>query len=243
MAISQYDEITADNIVKELNSKINTSDILNSETLNIIKTQYCYIPDNCAVGDTVILDGIECRCVDTGVTIQGSDLTRIAVDKNYDLGYYQKYVGITQGGTEISQIRQWRWGGYGTELGNTSKEIGYGLQNTINCLANLVNYTKGTYTETNYDGYPLLWQGVNDFRASHSDKWFVPSANELKKYLWGYIGLKFDTATGGDYYYSYWSSTEGTAKRVYTINPYSSESSLGASNKYSYSCVRLCRAF
>ena len=61
----------------------NTS--LNEETLKVIMRNY-YVPDNCTVDTTVILDGIECICVATGVTIQGSSLTRIAVDKNYDLG-------------------------------------------------------------------------------------------------------------------------------------------------------------
>ena len=66
-----------------------------------------YIPNNCSAGNTVILDGIECLCVATGVTIQGSDLTRIAVDKNHDLGYYQKYVGMTQNNIDTNQIKYW----------------------------------------------------------------------------------------------------------------------------------------
>ena len=68
---------------------------LDEETLKKIINSF-YIPDNCKAGDTVILEGIECLCVATGVTIQGSNLTRIAVDKHYDLGYYQKYIGIPQ---------------------------------------------------------------------------------------------------------------------------------------------------
>ena len=154
-----------------------------------------YVPDNCKAGDTIILDGIECLCVATGVTIQGSNLTRIAVDKNHDLGYYQKYVGMTQSGVVINQIKDWRWGGYGTSIG-TSLEVGYGLQNTIKCLANTVNYTNGS--SSNNRNYPSIWQGVNDFRSSHSDKWFVPSLNELLNYVYPYkSSLTFDTTTGG----------------------------------------------
>ena len=108
---------------------------LNESCLKFIRDQYAP-NDNCSVGDTVILDGIECLCVATGVTIQGSNLTRIAVDKNHDLGYYQKYVGLSIEGYDISDIVSWRWGGSGTSTGNTSQEVGYGLQNTINCLAN-----------------------------------------------------------------------------------------------------------
>ena len=158
------------------------STTLNEQSLEVMMDQY-YVPDNCAVGDTVILDGIECLCIATGVTIQGSKYTRIAVDKNYDLGYYQKYVGMTIDGNEINQLKYWKWGGYGTELGNTSRDVGYGLQNTNNCLSNVVNYTDGASASAPSIGYPYLWQGVNDFRSSHSDNWFVPSKNEITSYI------------------------------------------------------------
>ena len=200
-----------------------------------------YVPDNCAVGTTVILDGIECLCVATDVTIQGSILRRIAVDKNHDLGYYQKYVGVTQNGIVISKIRYWRWGGYGTQLGNTSREVGYGLQNTINCLSNTIAYTKGTYTGTGSDGYPWLWQGVNDFRSSHSDKWFVPSLNELINYIYpNRSSLSYDTTTGGPYNGSFWSSSEYSDAQSSGMSFYYGQFSV---NKYNGNAVRLCRAF
>ena len=243
MTTTKYDKITTKNIVDELNNKASISDAEPSfETLTMTKTQYFDIPDNCAVGNTVILDGIECLCVATDVTIQGSDLRRIAVDKNYDLGHYQKYVGMTQNGIVISKIRYWRWGGYGTELGNTSKEIGYGLQNTINCLSNPVNYTKGTYTGTTGDGYPWLWQGVNDFRSSHSDKWFVPSANELKNYVYPYKSkLSFDTTTGNSSTDTFWSSSEGSDIESYYVDFI--DGYLSFLSKPILNAVRLCRVF
>ena len=201
-----------------------------------------YVPNNCTAGTTVILEGIECVCVATDVTIQGSKLRRIAVDKNHDLGYYQKYVGMTQNGIKISEIKEWRWGGYGTTLGNTSIEVGYGLQNTINCLANPVCYTKGTYTGTNEDGYPWLWQGVNDFRSSHSDKWFLPSQDELKNYVYPYKDmLIFDITTGGKSTDFFWSSSEYSDTHGRSVYFYK-----GAWNgipKYGSCAVRLCRAF
>ena len=217
----------------------NTS--LTKDTLDLVKSYY-YVPDNCTAGDTVILDGIECLCVATGVTIQGSNLTRIAVDKNHDLGYYQKYVGVTQNNVVINKINNWKWGGYGIRLGNTSREIGYGLQNTINCLADTENYTKGNYTGTSDDGYPWLWTGVNDFRSAHSDKWFVPSRDELLKYVYANkSSLSFDETTGGSPYYSFWSSSEYSAKDSYEV-PFGlgdwDYSSKGINN-----AVRLCRAF
>lgn len=214
---------------------------LNEETLKAIKSYY-YVPDNCKAGDTVILDGIECLCVATGVTIQGSNLTRIAVDKNHDLGYYQKYAGMTQNNIVTNQIKYWRWGGYGTQTGNTSMAAGYGLQNTINCLANTVNYTKGTNTSTSGNGYPWLWQGVSDFRSSYSDKWFVPSANELSNYVYPYkSSLTFDENTGGSSNWDFWSSSEESANSTYLVS-FPDGRPLPGNKIYEYA-VRLCRAF
>ena len=223
----------------------NTS--LNGDTLNLINDYY-YVPDDCKVGDTVILDGIECLCVATGVTIQGSNLTRIAVDKNHDLGYYQKYVGINIDGTVISKITRWRWGGHGTAIGNNSIEVGYGLQNTINCLANTVSYTSGTSsseTFNEYKIYPLMWTGVNDFRASHSDKWFLPSRNELLNYVHPYkSSLNFDTTTGGPASYQFWSSTERSSNSSnYGLYLTLSSGNYSYALKYNAFAVRLCRAF
>lgn len=223
----------------EKGQPIEVSDVF--ENFNIIKSRYD-VPNDCTVGSTVILDGIECLCVATDVTIQGSGLRRIAVDKNHDLGYYQRYVGITQNGIVINQITHWRWGGYGTALGNTSIQIGYGLQNTINCLANPVNYTKGTYSDTFGDGYPWLWQGVNDFRASHSDKWFVPSRYELKNYVYPHMSkLHFDETTGGSSLSYFWSSSEESNNNGYCVFFYSGE--VDYLEKYRVAAVRLCRAF
>ena len=215
---------------------------LNEETLKALKSYY-YIPDNCKAGDTVILDGIECLCVATGVTIQGSNLTRIAIDKNYDLGYYQKYVGININGATVDYIREWIWGGYETLLGNTSQEVGYGLQNTINCLANSVSYTNGTAAnnETTYNR-SFLWIGVNDFRSSHSDKWFVPSINELLNYVYPYrSSLTFDKTTGGHSAGSYISSSEAASHAYYEFS-FNTGSAIKA-DKSGRSLIRLCRAF
>ena len=217
----------------------NTS--LNGDTLNLINDYY-YVPNNCKAGDTVILDGIECLCVATGVTIQGSNLTRIAVDKTHDLGYYQKYIGMKIINDTIKYIDLWRWGGPYVTLNNNSTEIGYGLQNTINCLANIKNYTKGTYSGTTGKGYPWLWIGVNDFRSSHSGKWFVPSVNELKDYVYpNKSSLTFDETTGGSSTDKFWSSSVYSAKLSYLVN------FNNGSNDYDYKwqtyAVRLCRAF
>ena len=217
------------------------STILDEEHIKEIHKHY-YVPDNCTPGTTVILDGIECLCVATGVTIQGSNLTRIAVDKYHELGYYQKYVGMNIGEATISKINYWRWGGYENTTGNTSQEVGYGLQNTIRCLANTVNYTQGTTTSTSNVNVPLMWMGVNDFRSSHSDKWFVPSLNELLNYVYPYkSSLTFDTTTGGSTNNYYWSSSEVDSNSSYMVLFYDGRS--GQGGKYNSRPVRLCRAF
>ena len=209
---------------------------LNESCLKFIRDQYAP-NDNCSVGDTVILDGIECLCVATGVTIQGSNLTRIAVDKNHDLGYYQKYVGINIDGTVISKINSWRWGGYGTSS-DAYSGLGYGLQNTNKCLDIAVNYTCGSGSNDNVTDAPFMWRGVNDFRASHSDKWFVPSLDELVAYIYPNASSLKDAS-------SYcWSSTEfgyNTSLSAYYVWIPSGKSQSQSKNKTRN--VRLCRAF
>lgn len=217
----------------------NTS--LNEETLKFIKSYY-NVPDNCTAGTTVILDGIECLCVATGVTIQGSNLTRIAVDKHHDLGYYQKYSKITMDGVKIGQIKSWRWGRHDDMPANTpnSREVGYGLQNTINWLAETLSYWSGVSSKN--EEYPILWQGVNDFRSAHSDKWFVPSHNELSTYVYPYrSSLSFDTTTGGSSTDGYWSSSSINAKNAGIV--YFNNGSANWDGKDYPHAVRLCRAF
>lgn len=162
---------------------------------------------------------------------------------NHDLGWYCKYYGDTWGSKTVNQIRFWIWGGYGTAMGNTSQEVGYGLQNTKNYLANTVNATNGTASE-NFE-YPSLYRGLNDFRNAHGDKWFLPSMMELALvYSTGlYRSLTFDASTGASSNKSgFWSSSEYSANVVYAVT-------LGRDEVYndvksrSNSCVRLCRAF
>ena len=217
----------------------NTS--LNEETLKFIKSYYD-VPDNCTAGTTVILDGIECLCIATGVTIQGSSLTRIAVDKHHDLGYYQKYSQINMDGAKVKYIKYWRWGRYDDLPSTTSnsREVGYGLKNTIDWLADRFSYWSGV-SSTNSE-YPIIWQGVNDFRSAHSDKWFVPSHRELENYVYPYkSSLSFDTTIGGSPTDNYWSSSSITAKYAGFVNfNNGSESSQSKDTAYA---VRLCRAF
>ena len=122
---------------------------------------------------------------------------------------------------------------------NTSTEIGYGLQNTLNCLVKTKNHTQGDAPAT---FNPLMWKGVSDFRSAHSNKWFVPSLNELIYYVYRYkSSLIFDGITGGSHNSSFWSSSESYATASFFLDFDSGEAS--SIQKDSSCAVRLCRAF
>lgn len=199
---------------------------------------------NYYVGDTIGLDGIECLIIATNITIQGSEHNAIAIDKNYDLGYYINYVGQMQDGYEITEQTRWRWGAYGIEIGGTRWEVGYGLQNTNICLSNDDAFTVGTSTYSGYASYPLIWQGVKDFRETYGDNWFVPSQYELINYVYPNSGsLSFDSSTGAEGSSNYfWSSSESD-NSIYSRRVALSSGSSDSLLKYWISSVRLCRAF
>lgn len=208
---------------------------------------YYKVPDNFAVGSTVWLDGIECIVIAKNITIQGSNCKNIAIDKNYDLGWYCKYYGTywnSQVSVPVANIKRWIWGGYGTSTANTSKDVGYGLQNTKNYLANTVNATNGN-SSTNNVNYPSVYKGLSDFRNAHGDKWFLPSSSELVLvYSTGvYQNLSFDSSTGASSAsYNFWSSSESTTSdNIFYMNL--SRGDTYVDYKYNYNYVRLCRAF
>ena len=98
--------------------------------------------------------------------------------------------------SNIGESRQ--WGGYGTSTGITDTAIGTGLSNTNALIAMNLQSTNGT---------PTVWDAVTEFRSTHSDRWFVPSKEELGKII-------------NSYSYSYiWSSTELNANYAYRSNP------------------------
>lgn len=147
-----------------------------------------------SVGDTVILDGIESVIIyDNGSGVEWGRY--IVVDKNHDLCYYIKgddYVN--------DETNQWgvEWGGQGIETGVTSEEIGDGLSNTNSLIAlDLQPYT---------EGWPVLWDWVEAFRPSYSDKWFVPTLNELEEIYNQRSYLENLSSIVG--YSFYWSSSE-----------------------------------
>ena len=57
------------------------------------------------------------------------------------------------------------------------------------------------------DGTPTIWDAIKEFRNTHSDRWFIPSRNELGKII-------------NSYTYDYiWSSTELNSTVSYASNP------------------------
>ena len=158
-----------------------------------------------SVGDIVVLDGIESVIIyDNG---SEADWGRyICVDKNHDLSYYitgSDYVDSEDYKTHPGTFG-YEWGGYLTTTGVTSQEVGSGLSNTNSLISkNLQPNTSGWY---------VLWDKVKEFRNSRSDKWFVPSQDELnlvynnKSSL---SNLSLNNTPG------YWSSSESDYIRAY----------------------------
>lgn len=156
------------------------------------------MPSNFAVGDTVWLDGIECVVIAKDITIQGSTLKNIAIDKNHDLGWYIDFQGnifydfvsdgmFFQNPSTLRNVHCryiWCFGGQGSLMGNTSKEVGSGFQNTLNYLSNKANI----YAEISKEGDAVtfsggnvasLFKGLTLFRGLKGSNWFLPSCKEL----------------------------------------------------------------
>lgn len=96
--------------------------------------------------------------------------------------------------------RQWGYpnGVYGASTGITDTAIGTGLSNTNALITMNLQSTVGS---------PTIWDAVTEFRSTHSDRWFVPSKEELGKII-------------NSYSYSYmWSSTEFNANYAYCSSP------------------------
>ena len=103
-----------------------------------------------------------------------------------------------------------QWGGYGTSTGITDTAIGTGLSNTNALLAMNLQSTDGT---------PTIWDMIQEFRSTHSDRWFVPSKDESLLLT--------------SYNYNYWTSSEVDSNYVYQ----KSGGSLYTQPKYSYNTI------
>lgn len=130
----------------------------------------------------------------------------MAVDKNHDLSYYvnrSDWVDSEDYKTSPGTFG-YEWGGYRTETGIQDTTIGTGLNNTNQLISkNLQPYTSGWY---------VVWDKIEEFRQSHSDKWFLPSKDELNLIYEArnnLSNLSLNKSAG------YWSSSEATMSLVW----------------------------
>lgn len=177
-------------------------------------------------GETYIFDGIEVYCL---LGVESTDHP-LFVDKNHDLSYYvngSDYVDSKDYNTSPGTFG-YEWGGYNTTTGIIDIAIGSGLSNTNRLIAsNLQPHNSGWY---------VVWDKIEEFRATHSNNWFIPSKDELtliyeaKSNL---SNLSLNSYTG------YWSSSEYSSADAWC--QYFSSGNQGDYPKYGYMFrSRLC---
>ena len=180
----------------------------NSTFSKLAQAVQSYVPPK-IVGDTINVDGIDALIIaalkdGTWVSDIGTKGTQyIAVDKNHDLSYYAKgsdYVDSDDFDQSPGTFG-YEWGGYNTETGIQDTAIGTGLNSTNQLISkNLQPDTSSWY---------VVWDKVEEFRQSHSDKWFVPSKDELNLVYENKANLtNLSTISGYSYY---WSSSENSS--------------------------------
>lgn len=177
------------------------------------------------VGDVVVLDNIESVIIyDAGSEQEWGRY--IVTDRFYNLSHY------TQNSNNFYNLN---WLSFYSVTGITSQEIGDGLLNTNQILS------LETSTENN-----TLTYNLNLFRNQHSDKWFVPSAGELRELITNSDKI-YNLYPSNTYYanlYSICSSTEISDHNIYITHiPLKDISQYGVkinSSQY-FNIYRLCR--
>ena len=126
----------------------------------------------------------------------------------------------------------YEWGGVNITTGVTNTEVGMGLNNTNQLIS------KNLRPETS--GWWVVWDKVQDFRQSHSDKWFVPSKDELNLVYEQKANLSnISTLKGCDFY---WSSSEA-ASNIARYQVFNSGSQSFYAKHLNFLRVRLCVQF
>ena len=190
-----------------------------------------------AVGATATVDGIEVYCIRAGIAnvslneMSAVDSTPpIFVDKSHDLSYYVKgsdYVNSSDYNQSPGTFG-YEWGGFNTKIGGTVISVGAGLANT-NALIRM-------NLQPNTEGWWVVWDKVEEFRQIHSNKWFVPSRDELNLVYQQKANLNNLTTSGHTYY---WSSSEASDINA-TVYIFSS-GNRDYINKYNHTTrTRLC---
>ena len=147
-----------------------------------------------SVGDICIIDGIETVCFRTETSY------KLFVDRNHDLIYY--FDGNDYSSQELPENLAYEWGGYGIETGIQDTDIGAGLSNTDSLIE--MNLSAN-------DGREVVWNKIKEFREAHSDRWFLPSYNEIQLFRNGttiYNSLNNIALTTAPIYGYYLTSTE-----------------------------------
>ena len=196
----------------------------NKKDLVQAKSQPIYtVATQASVGDVTILDGIEVVCINTD--------PYIFVDKNHDLSYYC----VGSDCVDSSDYNHspgtygYEWGGYGTETGITAAAVGTGLANT--------NALIGMNLQPNTPGWWVIWDKVAEFRQSHSDKWFVPSKDELNLIYENRSNLSNLSLNANSLYWTSYGSSPNNARGQYFDSGF--QSYFGKSGTGGR--VRLCR--
>lgn len=196
---------------------------ITAEKLNNINTSII------TIGAVIYKDDIPSVCVyDAGSQQEWGRY--IFVDRDHDLSYYitgSDYVDSDDYNTSPGTFG-YEWGNAGTSVGGTSLNIGTGLSNTNNLIS------KNLQPETL--GWRVLWDMVEEFRASHSNAWFVPSLQELQQ-VYNQRSYLENLSTSTNPYY--WTSSENGSYVAYAVYFDNGDSNDGS--KYShYRRSRLC---
>ena len=195
----------------------NKKDLIQAESQPIYT-----VATQASVGDVTILDGIEVVCINVS--------PYIFVDRNHDLSYY--CVGSDCVDSDDSQSPGtfgYEWGGYRNETGIQDIAVGTGLANT--------NALIGMNLQPNTSGGWVVWDKVDEFRQSHSDKWFVPSKDELNLVNQQKANLSNLSLNTNSYY---WSSSENSSGSAWRQD-FNSGNLYSDDKNNHYSRVRLCR--
>ena len=139
--------------------------------------------ESATVGQYALIDGVLSKC------------TYVA-DTPQDWG--QRIFISSLNATDSKGNTSFEWGGNGTATGITAQDIGTGLSNTNELIA--LNLKPSGVK-------PTIWDAIKEFRNIHSDRWFIPSRNEL--------GIIINNYT----YSNLWSSTELNSTISYASYP------------------------
>lgn len=189
-----------------------------------------------SVGDTVTLDGIESVIIyDNGSEAEWGRY--LCVDKNHDLVWYitgSDYQNESESGSVINSTNKYgyEWGGYQTVTGITYRAVGDGLSNTNSLI--------GMNLQPETSGWFVIWDKVAEARTEiGSDKWFVPSENELNLIYENKDSLSGLATIARSQPY-YWSSSEFSSTGALDQDFFDGRQYGGYKNSH-FVRVRLCR--